>query len=77
MAARRADVPMLSIWSWHDSMVAPQDSASLPGARNIALVGVGHNALLREPDVTRLVAEALHGELAPSDVACATSGCPG
>jgi pimeloyl-ACP methyl ester carboxylesterase len=37
--------PMHSIWSWHDSMVAPQTSSRLAGAEDIALVGVGHTAL--------------------------------
>jgi pimeloyl-ACP methyl ester carboxylesterase len=40
--------PVFSIWSWHDSMVAPQTSAVLAGAENITLVGVGHNALLAD-----------------------------
>lgn len=53
------DVPIVSIWSRHDSMVAPQASSELPGARNIALEGIGHNALLRDAGVTRLVAELL------------------
>jgi pimeloyl-ACP methyl ester carboxylesterase len=41
----------VSLWSWHDSMVAPQTSSRLPGAVEIALVGIGHNALLAEPEV--------------------------
>ena len=47
--------PIVSVWSWHDSMVAPQTSSVLPGARNEALVGVGHNALLRDPAVFAIV----------------------
>jgi pimeloyl-ACP methyl ester carboxylesterase len=39
-------VPITSIWSRHDSMVIPQASAVLANARNLAIVGVGHNALL-------------------------------
>lgn len=53
--APRDGPPVVSIWSWHDSMVAPQKSAVLPGARNEALVGIGHNALLRDPSVRALV----------------------
>ena len=57
-----AAVPMLSIWSRHDSMVAPQASAELAGAQNVALVGVGHNALLLDrrvmDEVARVVAKA-------------------
>jgi triacylglycerol esterase/lipase EstA (alpha/beta hydrolase family) len=50
--------PFTSIWSWHDSMVAPQTSARLEGAHNIELAGVGHNALLGERRVFEvLVAE--------------------
>lgn len=52
-------VPMISIWSWHDSMVAPQTSGRLHGARNIELIGVGHNALLNDEHVRTLVADEL------------------
>jgi pimeloyl-ACP methyl ester carboxylesterase len=56
--APRDGPPVVSIWSWHDSMVAPQTSSILPGARNEALVGIGHNALLRDPEVlARVVRE--------------------
>jgi triacylglycerol esterase/lipase EstA (alpha/beta hydrolase family) len=41
----------LSLWSWHDSMVAPQTSSELPGSVDATLVGVGHNALLTDPHV--------------------------
>ncbi|MEP6657215.1 MAG: alpha/beta fold hydrolase [Betaproteobacteria bacterium] len=58
-AAAAPLVPTTSIWSWHDSMVAPQDSCILPGARNIAVAGVGHNAMLRDQAVTRIVAVEL------------------
>jgi triacylglycerol esterase/lipase EstA (alpha/beta hydrolase family) len=55
-------VPITSIWSRHDSMVAPQASADLACARNIALAGIGHNALLNHPavmdEVARTVASA-------------------
>jgi triacylglycerol esterase/lipase EstA (alpha/beta hydrolase family) len=39
-------VPITSIWSRHDSLVAPQASGELACAENVAVVGVGHNALL-------------------------------
>jgi triacylglycerol esterase/lipase EstA (alpha/beta hydrolase family) len=48
---RNAAVPITSIWSWHDTMVAPQTSADLIGAKNIALIGIAHNALLRDRNV--------------------------
>jgi triacylglycerol esterase/lipase EstA (alpha/beta hydrolase family) len=42
----------VSLWSWHDSMVAPQTSAELPGATSdVAVIGVGHNALLADAEV--------------------------
>ncbi len=52
-------VRMVSIWSWHDSMVAPQTSGRLRCAENIELVGVGHNALLADRRVRALVAAEL------------------
>ena len=51
--------PIVSIWSWHDSMVAPQTSARLDGAANIALAGVGHNALLGDSRVFDLTLEEI------------------
>jgi predicted alpha/beta hydrolase family esterase len=51
--------PAVSIWSWHDSMVAPQTSSRLLGATNIELIGIGHNALLGDPRVFALVAAEL------------------
>jgi len=41
----------VSLWSWHDSMVAPQTSAELPGAVDMSMIGIGHNALLGDPEV--------------------------
>jgi pimeloyl-ACP methyl ester carboxylesterase len=49
-------VPITSIWSRHDSMVAPQASSEIARASNIAIVGVGHNALLADRGVAALVA---------------------
>ena len=40
-----------SIYSQHDNIVAPQDSARLPGARNCAYAGLGHVALASDPRV--------------------------
>jgi len=50
---------VVSLWSWHDSMVAPQTSARLEGAENIALPGIGHNALVGNRRVFDLVAKEL------------------
>jgi triacylglycerol esterase/lipase EstA (alpha/beta hydrolase family) len=52
-------VRVVSLWSWHDSMVAPQTSAQLDGAENIALSGIGHNALIGNRRVFELVAAQL------------------
>ena len=54
-----AGVRLVSLWSWHDSMVAPQTSSRLAGAVNIELSGVGHNALLGDRRVFALVAAEL------------------
>lgn len=54
-----APVPITSIWSRHDSMVVPQASSELAGADNVAVIGVGHNALLSEVCVVELVARRL------------------
>ncbi|MGH8850494.1 MAG: esterase/lipase family protein [Casimicrobiaceae bacterium] len=54
-------VPMFAIWSRHDSMVAPQASAELAGAHNIALTGIGHNALLNDAGVMERVARVVAG----------------
>lgn len=48
-----------SIYSPHDNMVMPQASSRVAGARNIAIPGVGHVAMLRSPRL----AEALLAEL--------------
>jgi pimeloyl-ACP methyl ester carboxylesterase len=47
-----------SMYSHHDNIVAPQTSAHLPGARNIAFGGIGHVALASDARVLRqLLAE--------------------
>jgi triacylglycerol esterase/lipase EstA (alpha/beta hydrolase family) len=52
-------VPITSIWSRHDSMVAPQASSELACAENVALVGIAHNALLGERRVMKHVAREI------------------
>lgn len=52
-------VTLVSIWSRHDSMVAPQASAELAGAQNLVLAGIGHNALLNNRTVMDEVARAV------------------
>jgi triacylglycerol esterase/lipase EstA (alpha/beta hydrolase family) len=52
-------VPVISLWSWHDSMVTPQTSARLDWADNIVIAGVAHNALLNDRDVWTTVASEI------------------
>jgi pimeloyl-ACP methyl ester carboxylesterase len=56
-AAERGGVaaPLASIYSHHDDFVAPQTSAAHPHARNVALAGVGHLALLFSHPVRELL----------------------
>src|SRR2546425_2410987 len=56
---KAAPVPLISIWSRHDSMVAPQASSVLGHAENIALVGIAHNALLGDRRVIEIVARGI------------------
>jgi triacylglycerol esterase/lipase EstA (alpha/beta hydrolase family) len=52
-------VPITSIWSRHDNMVAPQASSVLACAKSVPLTGVGHNAMLSDKRVIeRVVREA-------------------
>ena len=60
----------VSLWSWHDSMVAPQLSCRLLGAVDMPLAGVGHNALLGDPQVFARVLEEIEAARVP------TSGSP-
>jgi pimeloyl-ACP methyl ester carboxylesterase len=52
-------VPITSIWSRHDSLVAPQASGELACAENVAVIGVGHNALLDDREVGDVVVRAI------------------
>jgi triacylglycerol esterase/lipase EstA (alpha/beta hydrolase family) len=58
-------VPTLSIFSRHDNMVAPQDSAMLVGARNLPLDRFGHLELLLSREVFRIVAEEVEAAQVP------------
>jgi len=59
LGAPPADAPpIVSLWSWHDSMVAPQTSSRIAFGANVEVSGVAHNALLRDPGVfERVLAE--------------------
>jgi pimeloyl-ACP methyl ester carboxylesterase len=61
--------PISSIWSWHDSMVAPQTSCKLENAQNIALTGVGHNAILADPGAFARAAALIAAEQARAEKA--------
>lgn len=50
-------VRVVSMFSWHDNFVAPQDSPVLPDAENVPLAGVGHLALAFSDGVARRIAE--------------------
>ena len=50
-------VPVVSVFSWHDNFVAPQDSGLLVGAHNVALAGIGHLSLAFSGAVAQRVRE--------------------
>jgi len=50
---------LVSVFSWHDSIVGPPCTSWLDGARHIALAGLGHVSLLRHPRAVAAVLEAL------------------
>ena len=61
-----------SIWSHHDNIVAPQASAHLPGAKNIALGGIGHVALAAD---VRVMQQVLSEITIVSEVGAAVFAC--
>ena len=64
--------PIVSLWSWHDSMVAPQTSSRVDFAENVELSGIGHTSLLRDREVFERVLEEIDKARATLD-----SGRPG
>jgi len=58
------DTLLTSIYSRFDQIILPSASSRVEreGVRNVALDGLGHNALLLSPRVAREVAEALRAE---------------
>ena len=60
---------IVSIYTHHDNIVAPQDSSVLPGARNVAFGGVGHVALGSNPRVLAEVLQLLRELRADASVA--------
>jgi len=67
--------PIVSLWSWHDSMVAPQTSSVLDGANNVALIGIAHNALLADRRVAARVAAEI-GRAAQPGLRTADAAAP-
>ena len=59
-------LPITNIWSYHDNIVSPQDSCMLPGARNIALAGVGHLEMAIAPRVRSLIVQEIGSAEAPA-----------
>ena len=57
--AAAAGIHITSIYSRADEFIAPQESARLEGAHNIALQALGHLELLRSAEVLRLVADEI------------------
>ncbi|HSN21217.1 MAG TPA: alpha/beta fold hydrolase [Usitatibacter sp.] len=51
----------VSIYSTHDNMVMPQASSRLEGARNVAIPGLGHIAMLSSPRLLEALLAALEG----------------
>ncbi|MFS8085963.1 MAG: esterase/lipase family protein, partial [Acidobacteriota bacterium] len=47
------------IYTYHDNLVTPQNNATLPGAMNIALSGIGHLSLVLSSGVVERVLGAL------------------
>lgn len=56
-AAKRALIT--SIYSLHDNIIAPQQSANLAGAKNIALSAIGHLSMGLHPTVQALALEEI------------------
>jgi triacylglycerol esterase/lipase EstA (alpha/beta hydrolase family) len=63
--------PIVSLWSWHDTMVAPQLSSRLAGATEVTFKGVGHNAMLDDPTVHGALLRALAAAGVPANPASA------
>jgi triacylglycerol lipase len=48
-------LPMVNVWSWHDSIVTPPDYARLEGAHNLELAGLGHLEMALSPRIREIV----------------------
>lgn len=54
-------VPLISIYSAHDNFIMPQGPCRVPGARNVAMAGVGHIHMVLSQRVTNHVLRELAG----------------
>ncbi len=59
LARTRLTVPFTSIYSVHDTIIAPQTSSIMPEATNVKLVGVGHVSMPSGVQARRAIVEAL------------------
>jgi triacylglycerol lipase len=73
-AGEEMPVPVLSIWSPSDEFVAPADSASLAGAREIVLPGIGHLAMVFSRRVLAILLTELRTESPPRNESRAGAG---
>ncbi|MBI3117318.1 MAG: alpha/beta fold hydrolase [Candidatus Hydrogenedentes bacterium] len=64
--------PIISLYSAHDNIVAPQDSARLASAENICLPGIGHLELAFNPRVQRLLIDRLRNWQRAMDISQTT-----
>jgi pimeloyl-ACP methyl ester carboxylesterase len=60
-------VPVTSIYSEHDNLIAPAQSAILEGAESLALRSLGHFAMLRSPVALECVLAKLRSTAAAKD----------
>ena len=51
--------PITNIWSWHDTIVAPQYNSHIAGVQNVVLSGVGHLEMAFSPAILDLLATTL------------------
>jgi len=54
-----AGKPLTNVWSWHDTIVAPQHHARVAGVHNVELLGIGHLEMAFSADILDLLATTL------------------
>lgn len=59
LQASAIDVPLVSVWSVHDEIIAPQDSSRLGGAREEVVFALGHFALVFSRRVLAVIVQEL------------------